>query len=97
MAGTSSLTRIWPASAAVHSRDASTTGVPNQSLSSSVASPTDTPMRRARPRLGWRRARVRMDRCIEMAADTESVAEKKAAIRPSPRLLISVPPWTTTA
>ncbi len=40
-----SAARIWPPSAAAHSRAASTTGRPNQSPSSKLASPALSPTR----------------------------------------------------
>ena len=49
---TASDARIWPGPPASHRRAASTTGVPNQSSSSEVASPVESPTRIASPSAG---------------------------------------------
>ncbi len=71
---TRSLTRIWPPSAVAQSREASMTGVPNQSPSSKVASPALTPMRIANVGPRARRLRRSTARCMATAPDRASAA-----------------------
>ena len=85
--------RIWPGAAVASRRWASTTGSPKQSPSSStVTSPTLSPIRTSRR---WLSA-VRLCRSIACwtatAAPTASAAPANVAITPSPVDLMTLPP-----
>ena len=94
---TSSLVRIWPPSASLHRRLASTTASPWKSAPSRTGSPAWSPTRK--PSVGPEPDALcsSMPRCMETAHLSASTPLEKATISPSPRLFTSAPPLSATA
>lgn len=91
-------TSVSPPDAAAHSRDASMTGVPWTSSSSTLTSPADRPTRTASGTGAFPARLSRSMVCwIATAAATASDAPAKVAMMPSPRPLTTRPPCVSTA
>ncbi len=80
-----------PAAQAAHNRAASTTGVPNQSPSSTTTSPIDTPIFTPMASSGCLRPTRSHSTCISTAAAMAFDADRNTTMSPSPRFFASVP------
>ncbi len=93
---TSDDTRISPPWAWLAMRAATTTGRPNRSLSSTVASPVCIPIRIRSASVGCDRAWASTPRMISIEHSTAERALGNASMKPSPSALTSMPPLRST-